>query len=101
MSRRLAVAIAAVLAALIFTPAPARADCTCRYNGGTTDVGDTVCMKTPNGARLARCDMALNNPSWTFLDAPCPSANVSPAPKKHDHAKHPHERRPAIAQTPQ
>lgn len=58
-------------------------------------MGETVCMKTPTGSRLARCDMALNNTSWVFLDAPCPSAEMTPAPLRHPHAK-----RPALAEKP-
>ncbi len=100
MSKRLAVTLAVALAALIAAPGAVRADCTCRYDGGMTDLGETVCMKTPGGTRLARCDMALNNTSWTFLDAPCPTAGLSPAPARRDRAQHLHERRPALAQTP-
>jgi hypothetical protein len=37
-------------------------------------LGDIVCIATPDGPRLAQCAMVLNNPSWTFLDKPCPQA---------------------------
>jgi hypothetical protein len=96
MSKRLAATLAAALAAFLAGPGAALADCTCRYQGGATELGQTVCMNTPQGQRLARCEMALNNPSWTFLDAPCPSAGLhSPAP-----ARRPLNKRPALAETP-
>jgi len=95
MSTRIAGALAAALAALIAAPEGARADCTCRYDGGRVELGQTVCMKTPQGERLARCDMAINNPSWTFIDALCPTASLSPAPPRRAHPS-----RPALAETP-
>ncbi|ADZ70775.1 hypothetical protein SL003B_2350 [Polymorphum gilvum SL003B-26A1] len=62
---------------------PARAgpeiDCTCRYRGQDFHLGDIVCLKSPDGPRLAQCSMALNNTSWQFLDAPCPLALTPPA----------------------
>lgn len=55
--------------------APANADCTCRARGGIEAVvGQTICLATPNGLQLARCDQVLNNPSWTFLESGCPQA---------------------------
>ena len=97
MTKRLAVMVAAALAAFAFPPGAARADCACRYDGGTIELGQSVCMNTPSGQRLARCDMALNNTSWTFLDAPCPTAGLqTPAP-----ARSPHHKRPVLAQKPE
>ncbi len=52
-------------------------DCTCRYNGGDIPQGQTACLKTPNGTSLARCEMVLNNTSWTILNQPCPTASLS------------------------
>lgn len=49
--------------------------CTCRAAGGASHpVGAIVCLDTPNGPRLAECGRVLNNTSWTFLSAPCPTA---------------------------
>lgn len=50
-------------------------NCTCRAEGVEATLGDTVCLKTSNGPRLARCEMVLNNTSWKFLDGPCPQAS--------------------------
>jgi hypothetical protein len=46
-------------------------NCRCIYDGGIAAQGKTVCIKTPKGYRLARCEMFLNNSSWKFLDKPC------------------------------
>lgn len=100
MTKRIAGTFAAALAACLSGPGAAWGDCICRYDGGTVEVGLTACIRTPNGERLARCDMVINNPSWTFLEAPCPMAGMTPAPAKRDGAKHLHERRPAVAEKP-
>jgi hypothetical protein len=65
--------IAAVLTGA--ASSPANADCTCRGPGVVAKHGQTVCLRTPAGLRLARCEMVLNNSSWTFLPEPCPEAS--------------------------
>jgi len=55
---------------------PAAADCTCRGPGVVAHHGQTICLRTPDGPRLARCDMVLNNSSWTFLPDACPEASI-------------------------
>jgi len=50
-------------------------NCTCRAEGVEATLGQTVCLKTPAGLRLARCEMVLNNTSWKFLDGACPQAS--------------------------
>ena len=73
MRRILTGAAIAILAGTTFSTA--NADCTCRARGGVQALmGQTLCIATPNGLRLARCDKVLNNTSWTFLDEPCPQA---------------------------
>jgi hypothetical protein len=47
-------------------------DCTCKFAGGDVKQGQTACIPTAQGKSLARCDMSLNNSSWTVLDEPCP-----------------------------
>jgi len=47
--------------------------CTCRFRGEDYQIGETACLKGPQGPRLARCDMTLNNTSWIFLDDGCPT----------------------------
>ena len=85
MLRRLLIATVA-LAALVL---PALADgngmaCRCLYQGKYFETGDTVCIRVDGRSRLARCDMALNNTSWTFLSGKdgCPTALMSPLPPR-------------------
>ena len=68
----------------------ASADCTCRSQGRDYELGKSVCLQTPKGARIATCGMVLNNTSWQFSDTPCVVSDVpaDPAPGKHDHASH-------------
>ncbi|MDJ0896471.1 MAG: hypothetical protein QNJ92_15100 [Alphaproteobacteria bacterium] len=57
-------------------PAAADIDCRCRAAGQSYELGAVVCLKMANGARLARCDMAQNVTSWTFLSDGCPLASA-------------------------
>ena len=50
--------------------APSR-PCTCRFYGKDVMLGDSVCMKTPNGYVKARCSRMLNNTSWELTEQPC------------------------------
>jgi hypothetical protein len=34
-------------------------------------MGETTCLRIGGRAELARCEMLLNNPSWTLLNRPC------------------------------
>jgi hypothetical protein len=45
--------------------------CLCRFDGRTFKLGARVCMQTPDGVRIARCDMHLNNTTWVPTDEPC------------------------------
>lgn len=49
-------------------------NCTCRGNGEDIPEGQTVCLKTASGMKLARCERVLNNTSWKILDSDCPTA---------------------------
>jgi hypothetical protein len=60
--------------ALALSSSPAFSQCTCRYKGGETTDGQTVCMATPKGRQLAVCEKVLNVTSWKFLGQPCPTA---------------------------
>jgi hypothetical protein len=62
---------AALLAALA---TPAAADCICRAVGVTVSEGQTACITTPDGRKLARCEKSQNVSSWRFLQDACPSA---------------------------
>jgi hypothetical protein len=72
----------------------AAADCTCRSQGRDYELGKSVCLSTPKGARIATCGMVLNNTSWQFSETPCvvseAPADVSPPSAGHDHASHQH-----------
>ena len=73
MRRIIAISVAVLLTGAAHPPA---APCKCRARGVTATLGQTLCIPTPNGPRLARCDMVLNNTSWTFLSGPCPQATL-------------------------
>ena len=51
--------------------------CPCRYSGGVAPPGAVICLDVDGKRSLARCEMMLNNPSWRFLDAPCPIASLT------------------------
>ena len=90
------------LAALLFALAAAAggvtdavAGCTCRSQGRDFELGQSTCLQTPKGARIATCGMVLNNTSWKFTETPCvvsdarPEEAVEPArAAAHDHHAH-------------
>ncbi len=83
MLKRLVIATAAFAASVL----PALAgengiECRCLYQGKYFDQGDTVCIRVDGRSRMVRCDMMLNNSSWTFLPSKngCPTALMSPLP---------------------
>lgn len=49
----------------------AAGECICRAPQLTAVVGQTVCLATPRGPRLARCEKVLNNTAWRFLARSC------------------------------
>ncbi|MBY8915592.1 hypothetical protein KUG85_01385 [Nitratireductor sp. L1-7-SE] len=64
--------IAALAVALSLPVAGASAaECQCRANGSAFRQGETTCLALPDGPRLARCEMVLNNSSWKILDQAC------------------------------
>ena len=90
--RGLAAAVAiALIAALAAPPAGADPKCTCRAHGRQFELGQTVCLMTPKGGRLATCGLVLNNTSWRVSDTPCSVSAVSPlsAPRFAEAARHP------------
>src|SRR5215217_567607 len=74
----------------------AAADCTCRSQGRDYDLGKSVCLQTPKGARIATCGMVLNNTSWQFSETPCVVSELpvdaTPGHASHEHAGHQHAR---------
>jgi hypothetical protein len=67
-----------LIAALDALSAAAAADCTCRAQSRQFEQGQTACLSTPKGPRLATCGMVLNNSSWEFSETPCRVSGVSP-----------------------
>jgi hypothetical protein len=59
-------------------PIPEQPPCTCRAGGQSFEMGATICLRTPEGSRMARCVMVINNPSWEPTDKSCPSAGIAP-----------------------
>ena len=56
-------------------PIPPQPPCTCRGSDGASfQMGETICLRTAEGARIARCVMVENNPSWQPSATPCPQA---------------------------
>ena len=50
--------------------------CTCRAEGTSFALGAGVCMRTPDGPQLVRCERVLNNTSWQPMRTPCPTAAI-------------------------
>ena len=53
-------------------PAPVLAAPACLANGKSFNVGETACLTVAGESHLARCDMVLNNTSWTKVKDECP-----------------------------
>lgn len=70
------------------SPAFAGEDCTCKYKDYDVPEGQTICMQTPNGSKMATCSRVLNNTSWKFLEQSCPQAenSIKQSPAVLDHA---------------
>jgi hypothetical protein len=76
---RLGPSAAVVLIAALDASWPAvAAECTCRAPGRQVELGQTACLMTPKGPRLATCGMALNNTSWQFSETPCTVSDAWP-----------------------
>jgi hypothetical protein len=75
--RTIPAALAALLAVALVSPASAT--CKCRARGVIAAEGQTLCIRTPDGVRLARCGKVLNVASWIFLDGACPQAALEGA----------------------
>ena len=41
--------------------------CQCRFEGQRYNIGEYACIRS----KIARCDMFLNNTTWTFLEDSC------------------------------
>lgn len=71
-----------LFALAVMSPIGASAEhkCQCLYQGRKFEQGQFVCIKVDGASHLARCDMLLNNSSWTFLKTSCPTASLTPIP---------------------
>jgi hypothetical protein len=49
-------------------------NCYCRAQGKTFAIGETACLRTSEGPRVAECGMVLNNTSWQFTGRSCPES---------------------------
>jgi len=50
------------------------AECFCRAEGRIFAVGETACLRSAEGRRMAQCSMVLNNTSWQFTTQTCPES---------------------------
>ncbi|CDX12322.1 conserved exported hypothetical protein [Mesorhizobium sp. ORS 3324] len=66
------------LALAFAAPAPALAAQACLANGKSFKVGETACLTVAGESHLARCDMVLNNTSWTKVNDTCPGEKQAP-----------------------
>ena len=49
----------------------------CLHSGQWHALGEIVCIETcPTPPRLARCEMFLNNTTWTYVSDSCPTAGI-------------------------
>src|SRR5258708_39152199 len=72
-------ALAALIATLDARPSVADPDCTSRAQGRDFTLGQSTCLATPKGARIATCGMVLNNTSWQLTETPCVVSHLRPA----------------------
>jgi len=49
-------------------------ECYCRAEGRIYAEGETICLRTAEGPRLAYCDMEINVMSWSITSKPCPES---------------------------
>ena len=75
-------AFGAAFAVTLTAPLPVLADagdpkCQCRYQGQRYNIGEFACIRS----KMARCDMFLNNTTWTFLEDSCGSVLLDPLPQ--------------------
>ncbi|RVD61805.1 hypothetical protein EN828_17670 [Mesorhizobium sp. M2D.F.Ca.ET.185.01.1.1] len=68
------------LALALAAPTLSLAAPTCLANGKSFDVGQTACLTIAGESHLARCDMVLNNTSWTRIKDECPGDAPKPHP---------------------
>ncbi|WP_195174262.1 hypothetical protein [Mesorhizobium sp. INR15] len=60
------------------TTMPAFAAPECLANGKSFQIGQITCLTVADQSHLARCDMVLNNTSWTKIQDSCPENTLAP-----------------------
>ncbi|MBA1139394.1 hypothetical protein H0241_03865 [Mesorhizobium sp. CCANP35] len=66
------------LAFTMAAPAAALADQECLANGKSYQVGQVACLTVSDQSHMARCDLVLNNTSWTKIGDTCPDNTMKP-----------------------
>jgi hypothetical protein len=66
------------LAFAMTAPAAALADQQCLANGKSYQVGQVACLTVSDQSHMARCDLVLNNTSWTKVSDSCPDSTMKP-----------------------
>ena len=67
-------------AAMLAAPDSAFAAQACLANGKSYKVGEQACLTPAGESHLARCEMVLNNTSWTKIGDECPGEAPKPHP---------------------
>lgn len=65
-------------------PKPEKAPCRCRHADGKAVLGETICRVLDGRMVTLRCELVLNNTSWTRIAEGCDMARASiarPFPK--------------------
>ncbi len=80
--RRALLCLSLVLSAPVLAHQPARQaaqstahnplDCWCLAKGRKFAPGETICLRTAEGGRMAECRMEVNVMSWTVTERSCP-----------------------------
>lgn len=66
------------LAFAMAAPAAAFADQQCLANGKSYQVSQVACLTVSDQSHMARCDLVLNNTSWTKIGDTCPDNTMKP-----------------------
>ena len=56
---------------------PVLPPCMCRAEGREFDIGATICLQTPEGRRIATCEMDQNVTTWRPTPRRCPGEATS------------------------
>lgn len=59
---------------IVFKAQANATECSCRVRGQNLPVGSEICLDTPKGASLFKCQMDQNVTSWRPLASPCPQS---------------------------